>query len=68
MRKITGVQTARALTWPVLIRNGSVLLHLHLSRATAAKLRHVGHVDMTIRLALVAAGNQRIAVDAAASY
>ena len=50
------------------IRNGSVLLHLHLSRATAAKLRHVGHVDMTIRLALVAAGNQRIAVDAAASY
>ncbi|MGO9495162.1 MAG: PKD domain-containing protein [Solirubrobacteraceae bacterium] len=50
------------------IKNGSVLLRLHLSAATAAKLRHVGHVDMTIRLALVAAGNQRIAVDAAASY
>ncbi len=50
------------------IKNGSVLLRLHLSAATAAKLRHLGHVDMTIRLALVASGNQRIAVDAAASY
>ena len=50
------------------IKNGSVLLHLHLSAATAAKLRHLGHVDMTIRLALVAPGNKRIAVDAAASY
>jgi PKD domain len=50
------------------IKNGSVMLHLHLSAATAAKLRHLGHVDMTIRLALVAPGNQRIAVDAAASY
>jgi hypothetical protein len=45
-----------------------VLLHLHLSAATVAKLRHLGHIDMTIRLALVASGNQRIAVDAAASY
>jgi hypothetical protein len=50
------------------IKNGSVVLHLHLSAATAAKLRHLEHVDMTIRLALVAPGNQRIAVDAAASY
>jgi hypothetical protein len=50
------------------IQNGSVLLHLHLSAATVAKLRHLGHIDMTIRLALVASGNQRIAVDAAASY
>ncbi len=50
------------------IKNGSVMLHLHLSAATAAKLRRLGHVDMTIRLTLVAAGNQRIAVDAAASF
>ena len=50
------------------IKNGSALLHLRLSAATAAKLRHLGHVDMTIRLALVAPGNKRIAVDAAASY
>jgi hypothetical protein len=50
------------------IRNGTVTLHLHLSKAMAKKLGHVGHVAMTIRLALVAAGNQQTAVDAAASY
>ena len=50
------------------VKNGSVMLRLHLSAATAAKLRRLGHVDMTIRLTLVAAGNQRIAVDAAASF
>ena len=50
------------------IRNGTVTLHLHLSKATAKKLSHVAHVAMTIRLALVAAGNQQTVVDAAASY
>jgi hypothetical protein len=50
------------------IRNGTVTLHLHLSRTTAKKLAHVGHIAMTVRLALVAAGNQQYAVDAAAKY
>ena len=50
------------------VQNGTVTLHLHLSKTTAAKLRHLQHIAMTIRLALVASGNQRIAVDAAASY
>ncbi|MFZ0975013.1 MAG: PKD domain-containing protein [Solirubrobacteraceae bacterium] len=50
------------------VQNGTITLHLHLSKTTAAKLRHLRHIAMTIRLALVASGNQRIAVDAAASY
>ena len=50
------------------VQNGTITLHLHLSKTTAAKLRHLQHIAMTIRLALVASGNQRIAVDAAASY
>jgi hypothetical protein len=50
------------------VQNGSVTLRLHLSRAMAKKLAHLGHVDMTIRLALVAAGNQRSAIDAAGRY
>jgi PKD domain len=50
------------------ITNGTVTLHLHLSRSVAKKLAHVRHVSMTIRLALVAAGNEQSATDAAASY
>jgi hypothetical protein len=50
------------------ITNGTVTLHLHLSKAMAKKLSHVRHVAMTIRLALVAAGNDQTAVDVAASY
>ncbi len=50
------------------VQNGTITLHLHLSKTTAAKLRHLQHIAMTIRLALVASGNHRIAVDAAASY
>ena len=50
------------------ITNGTVTLHLHLSRSVAKKLAYVGHVSMTIRLALVAAGNEQSAVIAAASY
>jgi hypothetical protein len=43
-------------------------LHLHLSRSMAAKLRRLGHVKLTIRLALVDSANHRFAVDAAARY
>jgi PKD repeat protein len=50
------------------ITNGTVTLHLHLSSAVAKKLAHVGHVTMTVRLALVAAGNERSAADAAGRY
>ena len=48
--------------------HGTATLHLHLSPAVARKLAHLGHVTMTIRLALVAAGNQRFAIDAAGRY
>jgi hypothetical protein len=50
------------------VTNGTVDLHLHLSPSVARKLAHVGHVTMTIRLALVDAGNQRVAIDAAGRY
>jgi hypothetical protein len=50
------------------VTNGTITLRLHLSRAMVKKLAHVGHVTMTIRLALVAAGNQHDAVVAAARY
>jgi len=43
-------------------------LHLHLSRTMAAKLKRLGHVTLTIRLALVDSGAHHDAVDAAARY
>jgi hypothetical protein len=59
---VIGLGTVSAIT------NGTVTLHLHLSHAMAAKLAHLGHVTMTIRLALVAAGNERYAIDVAGRY
>jgi hypothetical protein len=50
------------------VKNGTVTLRLHLSRAMAKKLAHLRHVTMTVRLALVAAGSQRRTVDVAGSY
>jgi hypothetical protein len=50
------------------ITNGTVTMHLHLSRATAKKLAHLGHITLTIRLSLVAAGGQHYAIDAAGHY
>jgi hypothetical protein len=50
------------------ITNGTVTLRLHLSKATAKKIAHLGHVAITVRLALVAAGNQTFAIDAAGRY
>ena len=50
------------------VTNGTVTLRLHLSRATAKKLAHLGHVKLTVRLALVASGNQQVAVDVAGQY
>lgn len=50
------------------IQKGTVTLHLHLARAIAKKLKHRKHVALTVRLALVASGGGRIAVDAAGRY
>jgi PKD domain len=68
------IKTGKALTVRIglgtvsSITNGTVTLHLHLSRAMAKKLGHLRHVTMTVRLQLVAPGNQRVSVDAAGSY
>jgi PKD domain-containing protein len=50
------------------IHSGANHLHIHLSKTTASKLKRVGHVTLTIRLALVAPGGHRITVDAAGRY
>jgi hypothetical protein len=50
------------------IKGGTVQLHLVLSRAMAAKLKQLKHVILTVRLALVAAAGDRIALDAAGRY
>jgi hypothetical protein len=52
------------------IKAGSQSLHLHLrlSQAMTKKLKALGHVTLTIRLALVDGGNHRFSVDAAARY
>ena len=48
--------------------NGTVELHLHVDKRMAAKLRHLKHVDLTVRLVLVAAGRHTLAIDAAGQY
>jgi PKD domain len=50
------------------IRNGTVVLHIHIPRATAKKLARLNHVTLTIRLALVAAGANHLTIDAAGRY
>jgi hypothetical protein len=50
------------------IKAGTENLRLRLSRATVAKLARVGHTALTIRLALVAAGGDHIAIVAAGHY
>jgi PKD domain len=52
------------------IKSGSQSLHLHLrlSQAMTKKLKGLGHVTLTIRLALVDGSNHRFSVDAAARY
>ena len=50
------------------ITNGTVTLHLHLSKSIAKKLIHLGHLNLMVRLALVAPGNQQLAIDAAGRY
>jgi PKD domain len=50
------------------VKAGTVTLHLRFSRAIAARLRRLGHVTLTVRLALFAAGGKHIAVDVAGRY
>jgi hypothetical protein len=59
---VIGVGTVSGIT------DGTVSLHLKLSRSVAAKLRHLRHVTLTVRLSLVGVGGNRIAVDAAGRY
>ncbi len=50
------------------VRSGSVTLHLRLSRQVIAKLARLHHVTLTIRLALVDANGNHVAIDAAGRY
>ena len=50
------------------IRNGTVRLHLRMSRTIAQKLKKLGHVTLTVRLALVAANGEHVAIVAAGRY
>ena len=50
------------------VKNGTVVLHLYLSRNVASKLKKVKHATLNVRLALVAAGGDHLAVDAAGHY
>jgi PKD domain len=50
------------------IKLGTVQLKLKLSRAMAAKLKALKHVTLTVRLSLVAAAGDHIALDVAGRY
>jgi hypothetical protein len=50
------------------ITTGTVNLHVKLSRGMAKQLGHLRHVNLTVRLALAAAGGAHVAVDAAGRY
>ncbi len=50
------------------ITNGTVSLRLHLSKGMAAKLRHLRHVKLTVRLTLFAAHGNHVTIDAAGQY
>jgi PKD domain-containing protein len=50
------------------VTNGTVTLRLHLSPTVAKKLRGLRHVSLTVRLALVSAGNHRLSIVAAGRY
>jgi hypothetical protein len=50
------------------IRAGTTKLHLRLSRSMVTKLRHLRHVTLSVRMVLVAAGRNHVAIDAAGRY
>lgn len=50
------------------IKAGTSRLHLRLSPAVAAKLKHLRHVVLTVRIALIASGGNHTAIDVAGRY
>jgi hypothetical protein len=50
------------------IKGGPMTLHLRLSHATATKLAHLKHLNLTVRLTLIAAKGERISIDVAGRY
>jgi hypothetical protein len=50
------------------VKAGTMRLRLRLSHGVAAKLSRLGHLKLTVRLALVAASGDRAASDVAGSY
>jgi hypothetical protein len=50
------------------IKAGTVTLHLRLPAAMVARLRHLTHLTLTVRLALVGPGGDHLAIDAAGRY
>jgi hypothetical protein len=59
---VIGVGTLSGIT------TGTATLHLRLSRVMAAKLKNLRHLTLTVRLKLVAASGDHLAVDAAGRY
>jgi hypothetical protein len=50
------------------IKAGTVHLHLRLSHTVARKLKHLNHVAVTVKLALVAPSGDHLTIDAAGRY
>jgi|GEM_PF-4893561 len=50
------------------VKDGTVTLHLRMSRAMAKKLSRLKHVTVTVRLALIDSAGKRVAVDVAGNY
>jgi hypothetical protein len=50
------------------VKDGTVVLHLFLSRSTASKLKQVKHATLNVRLALVGVGGDHLVVAAAGRY
>jgi len=50
------------------VKNGTVTLHLRLSSAMVKKLKHLKHLSLSVRLALVDAFGRRMTVDVAGNY
>jgi len=50
------------------IKDGTVMLHIHVSRALAAKLSRLHHLTLTLRLKLITANRGHLTIDAAGRY
>lgn len=50
------------------LKNGTASLRLRMARSVAAKLKHLRHVTLTVRLALVGTAGDHLAIDAAGRY